>query len=114
MPLAAIALGSNLASPLGQPADNLREAVRRIGALGEVISLTRESAGIIGQALGLSPYDALMSQYQRGITAAEAGAIFARYEGFLKHALPRAEAKTRNCQNRVAFAHEPAALGEEV
>ena len=62
------------------------------GALGEVISLTRESAGIIGQALGLSPYDALMSQYQRGITAAEAGAIFARYEGFLKHALPRAEA----------------------
>ena len=40
MPLAAIALGSNLASPLGQPADNLPEAVRRIGALGEVIAVS--------------------------------------------------------------------------
>jgi len=61
-------------------------------ALAEIISLTRESAQILGQALGLSPYDALMSQYQRGITAADANAIFARYETFLRGALPRAEA----------------------
>ncbi|MDR3505283.1 MAG: carboxypeptidase M32 [Acidocella sp.] len=61
-------------------------------ALSEVVSLTRESAQILGQALDLAPYDALMSQYQRGITAADANAIFTRYEAFLKDALPRAEA----------------------
>ncbi|MGP8026521.1 MAG: carboxypeptidase M32 [Acidocella sp.] len=61
-------------------------------ALSEVISLTRESAQILGGVLGLSPYDALMSQYQRGITAADANAIFTQYEAFLKEALPRAEA----------------------
>lgn len=36
MPLAAIALGSNLPSPWGAPAANLREAVRRIALLGEL------------------------------------------------------------------------------
>ncbi len=34
--IAAIALGSNLASPWGDRAANLREAVRRVGKLGEV------------------------------------------------------------------------------
>lgn len=62
------------------------------GALAEVIRLTRESAEILGQRLGMSPYDALMSQYQRGVTAADATAIFTRYEAFLRDALPRAEA----------------------
>ncbi|MDE1906169.1 MAG: carboxypeptidase M32 [Rhodospirillales bacterium] len=61
-------------------------------ALAEVVKLTREGAKILGQALGLSPYDALMSQYQRGINAEQAGAIFARYEAFLREALPQAEA----------------------
>ncbi len=60
-------------------------------ALAEVVKLTREGAVILGEALELSPYDALMSQYQRGINAAQAGAIFARYEAFLREALPRAE-----------------------
>jgi carboxypeptidase Taq len=61
-------------------------------ALTEVVNLTRESANILGEALGMAPYDALMSQYQRGVTAADATAIFARYETFLKDALPKAEA----------------------
>ena len=61
-------------------------------ALAEVVKLTREGAEILGRALGLSPYDALMSQYQRGIDAEQAGAIFTRYEAFLREALPRAEA----------------------
>jgi carboxypeptidase Taq len=60
-------------------------------ALGEVISLTRETATILGDVLGQTPYDALMSQYQRGITSAQAATIFARYETFLKTALPKAE-----------------------
>jgi 2-amino-4-hydroxy-6-hydroxymethyldihydropteridine diphosphokinase len=34
--LAAIALGSNLPSPFGSPADNLREALRRLEAFGQV------------------------------------------------------------------------------
>jgi 2-amino-4-hydroxy-6-hydroxymethyldihydropteridine diphosphokinase len=33
---AAIALGSNLPSPFGSPADNLREALRRMASLGRV------------------------------------------------------------------------------
>ncbi len=74
----------------GARRENDFSAVR--AALEEVVRLTREGAVILGQALGLSPYDALMSQYQRGIGAAEAEAIFTRYEAFLREALPRAEA----------------------
>ncbi len=60
-------------------------------ALEEVFNLTRQSAEILGGALGLSPYDALMSQYQRGITAADVAPVFADYEMFLQKALPQAE-----------------------
>ena len=61
--------------------------------LAEVFNLARQAAAILGDALGLSPYDALMSQYQRGVTAADADAIFARYQEFLTGALPAAEAR---------------------
>jgi carboxypeptidase Taq len=64
-------------------------------ALAEVVRLTREKAEILAQTLGLTPYDALMSEYQRGITAAEIRPIFANYETFLKTALPAAEALQR-------------------
>ena len=37
---AAIALGSNLSSAFGQPADNLRAAVERIGTLGRVTDVS--------------------------------------------------------------------------
>jgi carboxypeptidase Taq len=60
-------------------------------ALEDVFALTRESAGILGETLGLSPYDALMSQYQRGIGAADVAPVFANYERFLQKALPVAE-----------------------
>jgi 2-amino-4-hydroxy-6-hydroxymethyldihydropteridine diphosphokinase len=39
--IAAIALGSNLASEWGEPEANLREAVRRVGQLGEVRAVSR-------------------------------------------------------------------------
>ncbi len=61
-------------------------------ALDEVISLVREQADGLAGALGLSPYDALMDGYQRGIGVADVGPIFAAYETFLRDALPRAEA----------------------
>jgi len=60
-------------------------------ALSEVVKLTREAARVLGEALGVSPYDALLMGYQRGITAAEVTEIFAGYEAFLQKALPMAE-----------------------
>ena len=57
----------------------------------EVVSLVRQSAEAMAPALGLSPYDALMDGYQRGIGAADVAPVFSRYETFLRDALPRAE-----------------------
>lgn len=59
--------------------------------LGEVVRLTREAADAWSAKLGLSPYDALMDGYQRGIGAADVAPIFADYERFLRHALPAVE-----------------------
>jgi len=61
------------------------------GALTEVVNLTRQGAKILGETLKLSPYDALMSEHQRGIGAADVAPIFAAYEIFLQTALPAAE-----------------------
>jgi carboxypeptidase Taq len=61
-------------------------------SLTEVVKLTREAAGILAAALGLSAYDALLTGYQRGILSAEVSEIFAGYEAFLKGALPEVEA----------------------
>ncbi len=60
--------------------------------LEEVVRLSREAAEALGAAFGLSPYDALMDLYQRGIVAADVEPVFAAYERFLADALPRAEA----------------------
>jgi carboxypeptidase Taq len=62
------------------------------GHLDEVVRLTREHASALAPALGLSPYDALMDGFQRGIGAADVAPVFADYERFLAEALPRAEA----------------------
>ncbi len=59
--------------------------------LAEVIRLVREQAAALAPRLGLSPYDALMDGYQRGITAADVTPVFTAYEAFLAEALPRAE-----------------------
>jgi len=59
--------------------------------LAEVVRLQRENAAALSAATGLSPYDALMEGYQRGIGAADVAPIFAAYEAFLVEALPRAE-----------------------
>ena len=51
--VSAIALGSNLSSSYGEPAENLREAVRRLGALGDVTAVssfyTTEPVGYLDQ-----------------------------------------------------------------
>ncbi len=59
--------------------------------LAEVIRLVREQAAALAPKLGLTPYDALMDGYQRGITAADVAPVFSAYEAFLADALPRAE-----------------------
>ncbi|MBV9755470.1 MAG: carboxypeptidase M32, partial [Alphaproteobacteria bacterium] len=59
----------------------------------EVVRLVREGAQALGPALGLSPYDALMDGFQRGIGAADVAPIFRDYEAFLRTALPAAEAR---------------------
>jgi carboxypeptidase Taq len=59
--------------------------------LHEVLRLTREAADALAPALGLSPYDALMDGFQRGVRAADVTPVFAEYEAFLRRSLPRAE-----------------------
>ena len=65
------------------------------GALEEVVRLERERAAALADRLQLSPYDALMDGFQRGITAADVEPVFARYETFLAEALPIAEERQR-------------------
>jgi carboxypeptidase Taq len=59
--------------------------------LEEVVRLVREAAAALAPALGLSPYDALMDGFQRGMRVADIVPVFAEYEAFLRQALPRAE-----------------------
>ncbi len=59
--------------------------------LAEVVRLQRETAQALSAASGLSPYDALMEGYQRGVTAAEVEPVFTAYEVFLREALPLVE-----------------------
>jgi carboxypeptidase Taq len=61
--------------------------------LQEVVNLTRQEASALASALNLSPYDALMDGYQRGIGASEVASIFAAYENFLAETLPLVEAR---------------------
>ena len=59
--------------------------------LAGLVALVREQAAALAPALQLSPYDALMDGFQRGVTTADVVPVFADYETFLAHALPRAE-----------------------
>ena len=60
--------------------------------LAEVVNLTRQYAEALAPALNLSPYDALMDGFQRGIGTADVAPVFEAYRAFLHEALPRAEA----------------------
>ena len=59
--------------------------------LATLMALVREQAQALAPALGLSPYDALMDGYQRGVLASDVAPVFADYETFLATALPKAE-----------------------
>jgi len=51
--------------------------------LQEVLDLTLEEAGILGEVLGMPLYDALIDTYEPGASAAAIGAIFEDYAAFL-------------------------------
>jgi len=57
-------------------------------ALTEVVLLVREEAAMRSEATGLSPYDAMMEQYDPGNRSADIDPIFARLKAFLKDFIP--------------------------
>jgi carboxypeptidase Taq len=59
--------------------------------LAEVLHLTREAAAALSDALGLSPYDALMDGNQHGVGADDVAPIFDSYEKILVETLPEVE-----------------------
>lgn len=52
-------------------------------SLEKMIGLVRESAQVKAEALGLSPYDALLDSYDAGTRSADIDVLFAELEGFL-------------------------------
>jgi carboxypeptidase Taq len=61
------------------------------GALTEVVNLVRQKGELLGERLEISPYDALMNQYQRGVRSSDVALVFAAYEKFLADVLPEVE-----------------------
>jgi carboxypeptidase Taq len=59
-------------------------------ALAEVVALVREEAAMRSAALGLSPYDALMEQYDPGNRMADITPVFDDLKSFLKGFVPLA------------------------
>ncbi len=51
--------------------------------LAEVVSLTQETGRVLGQAFGISDYDALLDQFEPGCTSAHIDTLFADLEAFL-------------------------------
>jgi len=91
----AVSLASSTCETVWRAARPASDFAAVQASLTEVVNLTRQAAEVLGETLGLSPYDALLSQYQRGITAADVTPVFAGYEAFLATALPAAEARQR-------------------
>ncbi len=89
----AMARANSACEKIWREARRTSDFARVRDALAEVVNLVRQQAAALSGALGLSPYDALMDGYQRGIGAADVGPVFAAYETFLRDALPRAEAR---------------------
>jgi carboxypeptidase Taq len=59
-------------------------------AFENIVAMAREEAALRAQALKLSPYDAMMEQFDPGNRAAEITPLFARLKSFLKDFVPEA------------------------
>jgi carboxypeptidase Taq len=82
-------------------------------SLSRVVDLARREANVLSDKLGLSPYDALMDDYQPGITSADLEPIFARYESFLADFLPKVLARQASSPDPIKLSgYYPADLQE--
>ena len=59
------------------------------GPLAEVLTLAREEAAALGNALKLEPYDALLDAYEEGTRAADVARLFEDLKGFLPNFVDR-------------------------
>ena len=68
-----------------------------------VVALVREEAALRAEVLGLSPYDALMEQYDPGNRAGDVTPVFTQLKAFLKNFAPKAIAlqEERNAKRAV-------------
>lgn len=73
-----------------RPTDDFAAA---LPGLTEVLAVTREIAAAKAEVLGLSPYNALLDQYEPGGTTVEIDRLFAEIEGFLPQLLDAALAR---------------------
>lgn len=89
----AQARANSVCEKVWREARHASDFARVLPYLQEVVRLVRETAAALSPALALSPYDALMDGYQRGIGAADVAPVFADYETFLRRALPEVEAR---------------------
>ena len=87
----ATTLANSACEKVWRDAKALSDFARVQPFLHEVLRLQRETAQALAAATGLSPYDALMDGFQRGVTAAEVEPVFDAYAAWLAEALPRAE-----------------------
>ncbi len=81
------------------------------GPLASLLEIVREEARLLGGALGMSAYDALLDGYQPGITIAEIDPVFDRYELFLRSVLPEIERRQARSPRPLAL---PAPVPEEI
>ncbi len=79
------------------------EFSRVAGPLATLLEVVREEARLLGAALGMAGYDALVSGFQPGITTAEIEPAFDRYEAFLGSVLPEIEALQRRAPAPIAL-----------
>lgn len=73
-----------------RPADDFASA---LPGLERVLALTREVAAAKAAALGTTPYEALLDQYEPGGSTVQIDALFAEIEGFLPDLLDEALAR---------------------
>lgn len=64
--------------------------------LEEVVARTREAAQILGEALGLSPYDTLLDEFEPGARAAHIDPVFSELEAFLPAFIERVVERQRS------------------
>ena len=78
--------------------------------LEEVVHLVRDKAALLGQALNLAPYDALVDEFSPGLTTADIDAMFKALSRRLPGADPRGDRSHRRaaCCCRSAASSRPA------